>query len=137
MKTAVLNLSCLLLILHVCSCAQEHKTIIKGSGKPEMNVEIFNKTGSDLDSVYIGEQYVGKIAKNGIVEVQSCPSFEMQDGAPFGYASGVINGMQEDTRRVGYCGTGVEPAAVGDHQFDIELMDSKFGYRLHWRPHKK
>jgi hypothetical protein len=132
MRTSTLLFTCLSL-LFFAACSEPQAKTMKRSG---IQAVIFNKTGYDLDSVYLGDAYVGKIGKDKSVEVINCRELGMQDGAPFMLAAGVINGKKKDRRPVGYCGTGVSTAREGNFEFDIHMQETEFGYRLQWDVHR-
>ena len=83
-----------------------------------LKVEVFNRTGFDLDSVSIEDKYVGIIKKSASVVVTDLKELEMQDNLPFGLA------------------TGVHAVSEGNYTFDITLHEGEEGYRLYWGIHQ-
>ena len=102
----------------------------------DLKVTIYNKTGYDLDSVSLGECYVGIIKKESSVLVSDCKGFTVQDGVPFGFAQGTIKEKKKNTERLGLCGTGVSFTSSGVYKFDIAMMEQTAGYRLFWTGHR-
>jgi hypothetical protein len=97
---------------------------------------VYNRTGYDLDSIYIGRVCIGSIKKDDSLLVSNIGEFTMQDGMPFGFPSGSIKGKRPDRRVIGLCGTGVHPVNEGVYRYDIMIGESENGYGLYWEYHK-
>jgi hypothetical protein len=109
--------------------------VLAGTGRlpwPGLKIRLENKSGYDLDSVTIGNAFVGSIKNGWYANINDCTEFEMQDGLPFGLAHGTIRGKQKDKTLLAFCGTGVELIKHGNFVFAIVLHETDSGYRLHW-----
>jgi hypothetical protein len=102
-----------------------------------LKIELFNKTGYDLDSVSIGNEGFVKIKKDSSVVIHGCKDLSMMGGLPIGNANGKIYEKKRDTRFLGICGTGNKRVRKGHFQFDIIMVDGENGYRLFYQTHKK
>ena len=102
-----------------------------------LKIELFNKTGYDLDSVSIGNEGYVKIKKDSSVVIHSCKELAMMGNLPVGTANGKIYEKKRDVRFIGICGTGNKRVHKGHFQFDVIMVDSDNGYRLFYQTHKK
>jgi len=102
-----------------------------------LKIELFNKTGYDLDSVSIGNEGFVKIKKDSSAVIHGCKDLSMMGGLPIGTANGRIHEKKHDKRFIGICGTGNKTVRKGYFQFDIIMVDGENGYRLFYQSHKK
>ncbi len=102
-----------------------------------LKIELFNKTGYDLDSVSIGNEGFVKIKKDSSVVIRNCKEIAMMGGLPIGTANGKIYEKKRDARFIGICGTGNKRVRKGYFKFDIIMVDGENGYRLFYQSHKK
>lgn len=109
----------------------------KFSFAQHLKIELFNKTGYDLDSVSMGNEGFVKIKKDSSAVIHSCKTLSMMGGLPIGTANGRINEKKHDKRFIGICGTGNKTVRKGYFQFDIIMVDGENGYRLFYQSHKK
>ena len=101
-----------------------------------LQIKIYNKTGYDLDSISIGDTYVGLIKKHSSKIVLECKFLDLQDGRPYGLPNGIAKGLTKDTSwLIPFCSTGLKSVTTGKFKFDITLNAGKEGYRLYWRKH--
>lgn len=100
-----------------------------------LKIKIYNKTGFDLDSVTIGDKYVGFIKKNSFVLISDCKELLIQAGTPL-HSDGIIKGKTKNTElwRIEACG--IKNVKQGHFKFDIKVKENEFGYRLIWYKHK-
>jgi len=101
-----------------------------------LKIELFNKTGFDLDSVLIGDKYVGSIKKDASIIITDCNELTMQDGLPYGLPHGTVKGRKRDRRSLVFCGTGCKNVSTGQYKFDITLNETENGYTLSWHRHE-
>ncbi len=104
-----------------------------------LKITIYNKTGYDVDSVYIASTYVGSIKKGDSTIVLNCKKLTLQDGVPFGFFEGgtIKNKVHKPyPQNVGWCGTGVHSETTGEYKFYIAYGEDKEGYSLWWDWHK-
>jgi hypothetical protein len=102
-----------------------------------LKIELFNKTGYDLDSVSIGNEGFVKIKKDSSAVIRGCKELSMMGGLPIGTANGMIYEKKRDARFIGICGTGNKRVHKGYFKFDIIVLDGENGYRLFYQSHKK
>lgn len=102
----------------------------------KLAIEIYNKTGFDLDSVSIMNKYVGAIKKDSSTEILNFNELAIQDGEPFGFPHGTIKGKKKSDTKLGLCGTGTYNVTEGQFKFDITLSERVDGYFLFWNTHK-
>ena len=102
-----------------------------------LKIELFNKSGFDLDSVSIGNEGFVKIKKDSSIVIRGCKEISMMGGLPIGTANGRIYEKKRDTRFIGICGTGNNRVHKGYFKFDIIMIDGENGYRLFYQAHKK
>ena len=102
-----------------------------------LKIELFNKTGYNLDSVSMGSEGLAKIKKDSSVTIHGIKEISTLGGLPIGIANGRIYEKKRDTRFMGMCGTGNKTVRKGHLQFDIIMVDGENGYRLLYRSHKK
>ena len=112
-------------------------SVSKISFGQHLKIELFNKTGYNLDSVSIGTEGIVKIKKDSSAVIHGCKDLSMMGGLPIGNANGKIYEKKRDTRFIGICGTGNKSVHKGHFQFDIIMVDSENGYRLFYQSHKK
>ena len=103
----------------------------------DLKIELFNKTGYNLDSVFMGNEGFAKIKKDSSVTIHNIKEISLLGGLPIGTANGRIYEKKRDTRLLGICGTGNKTVRKGHLQFDIIMVDGENGYRLLYRSHKK
>ena len=101
-----------------------------------LQIELFNKTGYDLDSISIGDNYVGPIKSGGSYVMLDCKKIIMQDGLPYSLPVGTIKKKKRNTELLGFCGTGRTDISNGNFKFNITVTENEFGYRLFWDYHK-
>ena len=102
-----------------------------------LKIELFNKTGYNLDSVSMGIEGYAKIKKDSSFTIHSIKEISLLGGLPIGTANGRIYEKKRDTRFMGICGTGNKTVRKGHLQFDIIMVDGENGYRLLYRSHTK
>lgn len=102
-----------------------------------LKIELFNKTGYNLDSVSIGNEGFVKLKKDSSVVIHGIKEISMMGGLPIGTANGKIYEKKRDARFLGICGTGNKSVRKGYFKFDIIMVDGENGYRLFYQSHKK
>jgi len=101
-----------------------------------LKLKIYNKTGFDLDSVVVGEKYIGVIKKAASVEILDCKEISMQGNIIFGFPAGFVKNKKKNPEQLLLCGTGVTSVSKGKFKFDLIMEENEFGYRLYWSQHK-
>ncbi len=100
-----------------------------------LKIKIYNKSGFDIDSVLIGDKFVGAIKKNSSIIILDCREITLQDGLPYGLPGGIIINETTNKELIGLCGTGRIKVTKGNFKFDITASKNEFGYRLFWDKH--
>lgn len=102
-----------------------------------LKIELFNKTGYNLDSVSIGNEGFVTIKKDSSAVIHGIKEISMMGALPIGTANGKIYEKKRDARFLGICGTGNKSVRKGYFKFDIIMVDGENGYRLFYQSHKK
>ncbi len=101
----------------------------------KLTIELFNKTGLDLDSVTLNKVYCGKIEKDSSLKVLKCKGFYSSSGWPLLKISGIIHD-KIPVRSLTECGTKAKFITTGKHQFDIYLSKPELGNVLTLKKHE-
>ena len=101
----------------------------------KLTIELFNKTGFDLDSVSLNKVYCGKIEKDSSLKVLKCKGFYSSSGWPLLKISGIIHD-KIPVRSLTKCGTKAKFIATGKHQFDIYISKPELGNVLTLKKHE-
>ncbi|MNR97073.1 hypothetical protein D3C72_282380 [compost metagenome] len=99
-----------------------------------VQIEVYNKTDFDIDSLDIGGKLY-KIKKRKSIIIY-CRKLSIQNNLPFGSPKGVIKNMPRNTFPEFICGTGVEEIESGKYKFNIEAFTGKDYDNLYWTEHK-
>lgn len=99
-----------------------------------VQIEIYNKTGFDIDSLNIEGKFY-KIPKQKSLVI-NCKKLTIQDNLPFGSPKGILKKMPRDTMPEFLCGTGVEEIRSGKYKFDIKALIGTDYYTLNWVKHE-
>jgi hypothetical protein len=101
----------------------------------KLTIELFNKTGLDLDSVTLNKVYCGTIKKDSSLKVLKCKGFYSSSGWPLLKISGIIHD-KIPVRSLTKCGTKAKFITTGKHQFDIYLSKPELGNVLTLKKHE-
>ena len=101
----------------------------------KLTIELFNKTGLDLDSVTLNKVYCGTIKKDSSLKVLKCKGFYSSSGWPLLKISGIIHN-NTPVRSLTECGTKAKYITTGKHQFDIYLSKPELGNVLTLKKHE-
>lgn len=99
-----------------------------------VQLEVYNKTDFDIDSLIIDGQYY-KLPKQESLVI-NCKKLRLQGYFPFGSPKGILKNMPRDAMPEVLCGTGVEEIRSGKYKFDIKAFIEKDYYTLIWAKHK-
>ena len=99
-----------------------------------VQIEVYNKTDFDIDSLNIDNKFY-KIPKQTSLVI-NCRKLRIQDNLPFGSPKGILKNMPRDTMPEFLCGTGVEETRSGKYKFDIKAFIGTDYYMLNWAEHK-
>ncbi|HEU4789599.1 MAG TPA: hypothetical protein VFS71_07950 [Flavobacterium sp.] len=99
-----------------------------------VQIEVYNKTDFDIDSLNIDDKFY-KIPKQKSLVI-NCRKLTIQNNLPFGSPKGILKNMPRDTMPEFLCGTGVEEIRSGKYKFDIKAFIGTDYYMLDWAEHK-
>jgi hypothetical protein len=100
-----------------------------------IQIEIFNKTNFDIDSLNINGKFY-KLKKQKTLIIKDCKKLSIQDNLPFGPPVAVIKNMKRDTTPVFLCGAEIDEVENGNYKFNIEALVENHSYILFWTEHK-
>lgn len=100
-----------------------------------LEVTVYNKTGRNLDSLIVGDTYVGYLAKNNSINV-SCTELIMQDKLPLQPVHANALRINKEKGFYGICGVGIYTAKEGSYSFDIIIEKTRSKYVLLWKTHE-
>src|ERR1700722_16958633 len=101
-----------------------------------LQITIYNKTRYDVDSVYIGNSYVGSIKKDSSKLVLNCKELIMKEDLP--YPDNVRGVIKNKTRKAPqfFADTShTKKTTSGVYLFDIGIHYNTDGFTLWWRGH--
>jgi hypothetical protein len=100
-----------------------------------IQVEVFNKTGYDLDSVLFDQFYLGKLSNDSTVFLSGISEIVMQGDVPLRRPFGLIEGKRRPFNLTP-CGTKSKKVKAGSYAFDIFIYETGNEYRLYWKKHE-
>ena len=100
-----------------------------------IQVEVFNKTGYDLDSVLFDQFYLGKLSNDSTVILSGISEIVMQGDVPLRRPFGLIEGKKRPFNLTP-CGTKSKKVKAGSYAFDIFIYETGNEYRLYWKKHE-
>lgn len=100
----------------------------------KIKIKLYNKTGYDLDSVMIGDKFVGKIEKDEVAILLYNKQLIMQGDVPFGRPIAIIKNKKAVKVMLG-CSTKTKKINSGSLEFDINIYEANEGFRLYWQRH--
>lgn len=95
-----------------------------------LNIELTNKTGVDIDSVAIGSRYIGLLKDNNSIAVE-INEIAMQGGSIMGFPQGCIKGKKRNPQ-IWECATGMRGVTSGSYKYDIVMIEDSKGYQLYY-----
>ena len=102
----------------------------------QIEVTIYNHTGYDVDSFQLENMYIGKLAKDDSIIVNSLSKLSIQDDLPFANVNAIIPKIKKRKRAYTWCGTGIWKATKGDFKYSITLVEKDNSYSIWWGKHK-
>lgn len=100
-----------------------------------INIQVFNKTGYDLDSVSFDHFYLGKISKDSTVFISGISEITMHGDVPLLRPFGIIKGKKRPVN-LKECGTKSKKKKSGIYAYDILINESENQYQLYWKKHE-
>jgi hypothetical protein len=102
------------------------------------HAKFFNKTGENIDSLMIGNTFIGKLKKDGFTEYINFKEFEFDSGFPYENVSGKIKKKILKPDFWSDCGTERYSLSNGTYEFDIKTkLDINGEAVLYLAPHNR
>lgn len=102
----------------------------------KLSVEVFNKTGADIDSLFFADQYFGPIKQDSSLIISNLEELVFSGGGvPLERPSAIIFGAKSETAPKD-CSTKSIKKTSGSYQFDLHSYPSENGFRLYWIKHE-
>jgi len=117
LKTKTFIIHCFLAIATIAAFALTKKSF---------HATFHNRTGYDIDSLYIGATYIGLLAAGDSTENISFRKFEFDGGQPYEEINGKVKKTHLSQLYWSWCGTMRESKTNGNYTFDIKAgVDSE------------
>jgi hypothetical protein len=100
-----------------------------------INIQVFNKTGYELDSVSFDHFYLGKIKKDSTVFISGISEITIHGDVPLLRPFGIIKGKKRPVN-LKECGTKSKKKKSGIYAYDILINESENQYQLYWKKHE-
>jgi hypothetical protein len=100
-----------------------------------VDIQVFNKTCYDLDSVSFYHFSLGKISKDSTVSLSGIDEITMQGDVPLHAPFGIIEGKTRPFNLTP-CGTKSKKKKAGSYAFDVFIYETGNEYRLYWKKHE-
>ena len=98
----------------------------KNLNAQKLTIEVFNKTGMDLDSVQLDKRYIGFLPKDSSVVLKNCKAFKASGSWPL-MKIRAIDDKGNKSRNMSECGTKAIVIKEGRHRIDIKVANPEFG----------
>lgn len=100
-------------------------------------ITVFNKTNTDLDSVYFAHKLLGSISRDSSVTFIISGKIIMEDGTPCSVVKAKAQLDQKKSYYQYYCDSGPYTMKTGTYSFDIVKMEIGDEYFFAWRIHNE
>jgi hypothetical protein len=91
----------------------------------KLTIEVFNKTGMDLDSVYFDKQYIGFLPNDSSAVLKNYKEFKASGSWPL-MKIRAINNKGSKSHNLTECGTKAIAIKTGRHRIDIKVANPEF-----------
>ncbi len=98
----------------------------KNLSAQKLTIEVFNKTGMDLDSVYFDKQYIGYLPKDSSAVLINYKEFKASGSWPL-MKIRAIDDKGNKSHNLTKCGTKAIAIKKGRHRIDIKAANPEFG----------
>lgn len=92
-----------------------------------VHLKFYNKTGEDIDSLVVGETYIGKVKKDNSTKFIGFKKLMFDNGIPYDKITGIIKDKKYVKLSRSQCGSGRQIVSEGEFVFHIELWTGKDG----------
>ena len=83
------------------------------------HAKFHNKTGHDIDSLFIGNSFIGHLSNNDSTEILNFKRFQFDGSFPYEKLRGIVQKKNLFQSNWSWCGTGRNLKSNGSYQFDI------------------
>lgn len=97
----------------------------KNLNAQKLTIEVFNKTGMDLDSVQLDKRYIGFLPKDSSVVLNNCKEFKASGSWPL-MKIRAVDDKGNKSRNLSQCGTKAIVIKKGRHRIDIKVANPEF-----------
>ena len=98
----------------------------KNLSAQKLTIEVFNKTGMDLDSVYFDKQYIGYLPKDSSAVLKNYKEFKASGSWPL-MKIRAVNDKGIKSYNLTECGTKAIAIKKGRQRIDIKVANPEFG----------
>jgi len=91
----------------------------------KLTIEVFNKTGMDLDSVYFDKQYIGFLPNDSSAVLKNYKEFKASGSWPL-MKIRAVNDKGIKSYNLTECGTKAIAIKKGRHRIDIQVANPEF-----------
>jgi hypothetical protein len=95
----------------------------------KLTIEIFNKTGMDLDSVQLDGSFIGQIPNDSSILIKHFSAFEASGSWPL-MGIYAVSSAGKRLRNLAKCGTKAVRYTEGTYRFDIVIKNEEFSDKL-------
>jgi len=88
--------------------------------RKNVSIKFYNKTGQDIDSLVIGDTYIGHLSNNGSTEFLQFKEFHFDSGIPYENLTGNIHTNVFSQFYWSWCGTERYIKTNGSYTFDLK-----------------
>ena len=91
-----------------------------------LTIEVFNKTGMDLDSVQLDKRYIGFLPKDSSAVLENYKEFKASGSWPL-MKIRAVDDKGNKSHNLAECGTKAKVIKDGRHRIDIKVANPEFG----------
>ncbi len=98
----------------------------KNLNAQKLTIEVFNKTGMDLDSVQLDKQYIGYLPKDSSAVLENHKEFKASGSWPL-MKIRAVDEKGNKSHNLTECGSKAKVIKDGRHRIDIKVANPEFG----------
>jgi hypothetical protein len=99
-------------------------------------IKIFNKTAENVDSLSIGNRYIGSLARDSVTSFLDFDKISFDSDTPIEPISGIIRELPVIQLDWSHCGTMWHTETKGKYILDLELRNNEDVIRFVLLPHR-
>ena len=97
----------------------------------KLSIEVRNRTGYNLDSLYIEHHYVGNLKRDSTIIIRQIDTLTIQGMLPLIIPVAVVK-EKKMKRRLLKCGTKSRKVSKGYYRFDLHSFEDERGLTFYW-----